>query len=41
MDIGFVDLDPSTIDVPKPGCWHLTLDELGSTDTIDLVYIKA
>jgi hypothetical protein len=25
VDIGFVDLGPSIIDVPKPGCWHLTL----------------
>lgn len=28
---------PSIIDLPKPGCWHLTLDGLGWADTIDLV----
>jgi hypothetical protein len=40
VDIGLVDLGPSIIDVPKPGCWHLTLNGLGWTDTIDLVYNK-
>ena len=40
VDVGFVDVGPSIIDVPKPGCWHLTLHGLGWTDTIDLVYNK-
>jgi hypothetical protein len=38
VDIGFVQVGPSIIDMPKPGCWHLTLHGLGWTDTIDLVY---
>jgi hypothetical protein len=38
VDIGFVDVGPSIIDMPKPGCWHLALKGFGWTDTIDLVY---
>jgi hypothetical protein len=29
---------PSTIDLPEPGCWHLTLRWGGRTDTLDLAY---
>jgi hypothetical protein len=29
---------PSTIDVPTPGCWHMTLQWNGHTATIDLPY---
>ena len=29
---------PSIIDLPKPGCWHLTLRWSGHTDTLDLRY---
>jgi hypothetical protein len=30
---------PSTIDLPRPGCWHLTLEWAGRTDTLDLAYV--
>jgi hypothetical protein len=29
---------PSIVDLPKPGCWHVTLHWGSNTDTIDLVY---
>jgi hypothetical protein len=29
---------PSGIDLPSPGCWHLTLSWSGNTDTMDLIY---
>ncbi|MGI8334574.1 hypothetical protein ACRYCC_31875 [Actinomadura scrupuli] len=29
---------PSGIDLPRPGCWHLTLTWSGHTDTMDLRY---
>jgi hypothetical protein len=29
---------PSTVDLPVPGCWHLTLTWSGHTDTMDLRY---
>jgi hypothetical protein len=29
---------PSTIDLPQPGCWHLTLRWQGRTDVIDVAY---
>jgi len=29
---------PSIIDVPRAGCWHLTLTWSGHTDSMDLVY---
>jgi hypothetical protein len=29
---------PSIIDLPKPGCWHLTLRWSGRTDDLDLGY---
>jgi hypothetical protein len=29
---------PSTIDLPRPGCWHLTLEWAGRTDTLALTY---
>lgn len=29
---------PSIIDLPQPGCWHLTLTWSGHTDTMDLTY---
>jgi hypothetical protein len=29
---------PSIVDLPKPGCWHLSLAWSGHTETIDLTY---
>lgn len=29
---------PSIIDLPEPGCWRLTLQWWGHTDTMDLTY---
>jgi len=29
---------PSLVDLPKPGCWHLTLRWAGRTDSMDLAY---
>ncbi|MDY7087139.1 MAG: hypothetical protein SYR96_18740 [Actinomycetota bacterium] len=29
---------PSVVDLPRPGCWHLTLTWPGHTDTMDLTY---
>lgn len=29
---------PSIVDLPKPGCWRLTLSWSGHTDTMDLTY---
>ena len=29
---------PSIIDLPRPGCWHLTLTWANHTDTLDLRY---
>lgn len=29
---------PSTVDLPKAGCWRLTLNWSGHTDTMDLTY---
>jgi hypothetical protein len=33
-----VGLGPSIVDLPQPGCWHLTLTWSDHTDTMDLVY---
>ena len=30
---------PSIIDLPKPGCWHLTLQWGGNSDTLNLAYL--
>jgi|SRR6478752_4083598 len=30
---------PSIIDLPEPGCWHLTLKWGDNTDTLDLAYL--
>ena len=30
---------PSTINMPTPGCWHLTLRWNGNTATLDLPYV--
>ncbi|WP_051552210.1 hypothetical protein [Nocardioides sp. URHA0020] len=30
---------PSIIDLPEPGCWHLTLRWGDSSDTLDLAYV--
>ena len=30
---------PSIIDLPKPGCWHLTLQWGDNSDTLDLTYL--
>jgi hypothetical protein len=38
VDVGLVPVGPSYVDMSTPGCWHLTLDGPGWTDTIDLVY---
>ena len=29
---------PSIVDLPRPGCWHLTLTWSGHADTVDLRY---
>jgi hypothetical protein len=29
---------PSIIDLPQPGCWHLTLTWPDHTDTMNLIY---
>jgi hypothetical protein len=29
---------PSIVDLPRPGCWHLTLTWSGHTDNLDLFY---
>jgi hypothetical protein len=29
---------PSIVDLPRPGCWRLTLSWSGRTDTMDLIY---
>ncbi|MEV4349904.1 hypothetical protein AB0J83_36060 [Actinoplanes sp. NPDC049596] len=29
---------PSLVDLPRAGCWHLTLAWSGRTDTMDLIY---
>ena len=31
---------PSIIDLPRAGCWRLTLDWSGHTDTMDLTYVR-
>jgi hypothetical protein len=31
---------PSTVDLPQPGCWRITLSWPGGTDTIDLDYAR-
>ncbi|GAA0464070.1 hypothetical protein Ade02nite_30950 [Paractinoplanes deccanensis] len=33
-----VDTGPSIVDLPRAGCWHLTLSWPGRTDTMDLIY---
>jgi hypothetical protein len=35
-----VDLGPSYVDLPAPGCWRLTLTWTGHEDTLDLRYVK-
>jgi hypothetical protein len=30
---------PSIIDLPRPGCWHLTLQWADETDTLNLAYL--
>jgi hypothetical protein len=35
-----VDLGPSYVDLPAPGCWRLTLKWEGHEDTLDLAYVK-
>ena len=30
---------PSTVDLPRPGCWRFTLSWSGRTDTLDLTYV--
>ena len=30
---------PSIVDLPAAGCWHLTLQWGGHTDTLDLAYL--
>jgi hypothetical protein len=37
-DSGPGEIYPSTVDVPTPGCWHMTLEWNGHTATIDLPY---
>jgi hypothetical protein len=35
-----VDLGPSYVDLPAPGCWRLTLTWKGHEDTLDLAYTE-
>jgi hypothetical protein len=35
-----VDLGPSYVDLPAPGCWRLTVTWAGHEDTLDLAYAK-
>jgi hypothetical protein len=35
-----VDLGPSYVDLPAPGCWQLTLTWAGHEDTLDLAYTE-
>jgi hypothetical protein len=37
-DIGDISFGPPYVDVPKPGCWRLTLHWIGPTETVDIVY---
>lgn len=37
-DSGPGEIYPSIVDVPTPGCWHMTLEWNGHTATIDLPY---
>ncbi|HKE64958.1 MAG TPA: hypothetical protein VKB59_09975 [Micromonosporaceae bacterium] len=37
-DVGDISFGPSIVDVPKPGCWRMTLHWLGPTETIDIMY---
>lgn len=43
--LGDVSVGPSYVDVPQPGCWHMTLHLSGDgsqwTDTLDIVYGKS
>jgi hypothetical protein len=32
---------PSTIDLPSPGCWHLTLRWQGRTDVLYVAYLPS
>lgn len=36
--IGDISFGPSYVDVPKPGCWRLTLHWIGPTETVDIMY---
>jgi len=44
VHLGGVPVGPSIVDMPKAGCWHLTLHLAGDdgewTDTLDVVYNK-
>ncbi len=44
VKLGGVPVGPSFVDMPKAGCWHMTLHLAGYngewTDTLDVVYIK-
>jgi hypothetical protein len=35
-----VDLGPSYVDLPAPGCWQLSLSWKGHTDSLALRYVK-
>jgi hypothetical protein len=37
-DVGDISFGPSIVDVPKAGCWRMTLHWSGPTETIDIVY---
>jgi hypothetical protein len=37
-DSGPGEIYPSTVDVPAPGCWHMTLEWNGHTATMELPY---
>jgi hypothetical protein len=35
-----VDLGPSYVDLPSPGCWNLTVSWAGHKDALKLAYVK-
>lgn len=37
-DSGSGEIYPSYVNVPRPGCWRITLRWAGHTDAIDLAY---
>ena len=38
VHLGHVPIGPSYVDVPRAGCWHLTLHLVNGDDSVDVVY---